>query len=95
MSVMASHSISGAVAITPGGVGIKQATDAVALSNVTDSATATAYSIGQQLAVTFWNIVFALVVVVWTFGWAGGKQLVERSYVDAQAKVAEQKQQRS
>jgi uncharacterized membrane protein YbhN (UPF0104 family) len=95
MSVMGSHSISGAVAVTPGGVGIKQATDAAVLSNVTDSATATAYSIGQQLAITFWNILFALVVVVWAFGWSGGKQLVSRSYADAQTKVAEQKQERS
>jgi hypothetical protein len=31
-------------------------------------ATATAYSLGQQLAVTAWNVAFAHVVVVWAFG---------------------------
>jgi hypothetical protein len=62
---------------------------------VTDAATATAYSIGQQLAVTAWNIVFALAVVVWAFGWTGGRQLVEESYEDAKAKAAEQKAERS
>ena len=64
------------------------------LSNVTDPATGAAYSLGQQLAITIWNIAFAVVLVVWAFGWAGGRQLVERSYVDAQEKAAEQKAQR-
>jgi uncharacterized membrane protein YbhN (UPF0104 family) len=94
MSVMAGGSISGAVAITPGGVGVKQATDAAILSGSTDPTTATAYSLGQQLAITVWNIAFAVVLVVWAFGWAGGRQLVERSYADAQAKAAEQRAQR-
>jgi uncharacterized membrane protein YbhN (UPF0104 family) len=94
MSVLAGNSISGAVSITPGGVGVKQATSAVVLSDVTDSATATAYSIGQQLAITIWNIVFALVLVIWAFGWAGGRELVKRSYAEAQTKADEQRQQR-
>jgi uncharacterized membrane protein YbhN (UPF0104 family) len=95
MAVMAGGSISGAVAVTPGGVGVKQATDAAVLSSVTDPATATAYSLGQQLAITIWNIVFALALVVWAFGWAEGRQLVERSYADAQARAVEQRAQRN
>jgi uncharacterized membrane protein YbhN (UPF0104 family) len=94
MSVLAGNSISGAVSITPGGVGVKQATSAVVLSDVTDSATATAYSIGQQLAITIWNIVFALALVAWAFGWAGGKELIKQSYAEAQTKAVEQKEQR-
>jgi hypothetical protein len=62
---------------------------------VTDAATATAYSLGQQLAITAWNIAFAVVLVVWAFGWAGGRELVEHSYADAKVKVAEQKEQRT
>jgi uncharacterized membrane protein YbhN (UPF0104 family) len=93
MTVMAGNSIGGAVSVTPGGVGVKQATTAVALGDVTDSATATAYSLGQQFAVTLWNIVFALVLVVWVFGWAGGRELVQRSYANAEAHVAERKAQ--
>ena len=34
-------------------------------------------------------------VVVWAFGWAGGRVLVEQSYADAKVKVAEQKAQRA
>ena len=62
---------------------------------MTDAATATAYSLGQQLAITAWNIAFALVLVVWAFGWTGGKMLVEQSYADAKVKVEEQKAQRA
>ena len=36
-----------------------------------------------------------LAVVVWAFGWSGGRQLIQESYVDAKAKAAEQKAQRA
>ena len=52
MSVMGGNSIANTVSVTPGGVGVNQATNVAALSDVTDAATATAYSLGQQLAVT-------------------------------------------
>jgi uncharacterized membrane protein YbhN (UPF0104 family) len=95
MSVMGGNSIANTVSVTPGGVGVNQATNVAALSGVTDAATATAYSLGQQLAVTAWNIGFAVVLVVWAFGWTGGKLLVEQSYADAKVKVSEQKAQRA
>ena len=95
MSVAGGNSIANTVSVTPGGVGVNQATNVAALGDVTDAATATAYSLGQQLAITAWNIAFALVVVVWAFGWSGGKLIVERSYADAKVKVAEQKAQRA
>jgi uncharacterized membrane protein YbhN (UPF0104 family) len=91
MSVMGGNSIANTVSVTPGGVGVNQAANVAALGGVTDAATATAYSLGQQLAITAWNVAFALVVVTWAFGWAGGKVLVEQSYEDARVKVAEQK----
>jgi len=94
MSVMGGNSIANTVSVTPGGVGINQAANVAALDDVTDAATATAYSLGQQLAVTAWNIVFAVVLVLWAFGWTGGKVLVEQSYADAKVKVADQKEQR-
>jgi hypothetical protein len=62
---------------------------------VADAATATAYSLGQQLAITAWNIAFAVVLVIWAFGWSGGKLLVEQSYTDAKVKVEGQKAQRT
>jgi uncharacterized membrane protein YbhN (UPF0104 family) len=95
MSVVGGNSIANTVSVTPGGVGVNQATNVAALSNVTDAATATAYSLGQQLAVTAWNIGFAIVIVVWAFGVAGGKDLVGQSYADAKTKVAEQKARRA
>jgi uncharacterized membrane protein YbhN (UPF0104 family) len=95
MAVMGGNSIANTVSVTPGGVGVNQATNVAALNNVTDAATATAYSLGQQLAVTAWNIGFAVVLVIWAFGWAGGKTLVEESYADAKLKLAEQKEQRA
>jgi uncharacterized membrane protein YbhN (UPF0104 family) len=95
MSVAGGNSIANTVSVTPGGVGVNQAANVAALGGVTDAATATAYSLGQQLAVTAWNVAFALVVVIWAFGWTGGKLLVEQSYADAKVKVAEQKEQRA
>jgi len=95
MSVTGGNSLANTVSATPGGVGVNQAVNAAALNDVVDTATATAYSIGQQLAVTAWNIVFAVAVVVWGFGWSGGKELVQQSYVEAKAKAAEQKAERA
>lgn len=95
MSVMGGNSIANTVSVTPGGVGVNQATNVAALHGVTDAATATAYSLGQQLAITAWNVALALVLVVWAFGWTGGKLLVEQSYADAKVKVEERKARRS
>ena len=95
MSVIGGNSLANTVSATPGGVGINQAVNSLALSDVTDPATATAYSLGQQLAITIWNIAFATVLLVWAFGWSGGKLLVQESYEDAKVRVAEQKEQRA
>jgi uncharacterized membrane protein YbhN (UPF0104 family) len=95
MAVMGGNSIANMVSVTPGGVGVNQATNVAALGGATDATTATAYSLGQQLAVTAWNIAFAVVLVVWAFGWAEGRQLVGQSYADVKVKVAEQKAERA
>jgi uncharacterized membrane protein YbhN (UPF0104 family) len=90
MSVMGGNSLANTVSFTPGGVGVTQAVNSVSLSSVTSPTNAAAYSLGQQLIVTAWNCVFALVLVVWVFGWTGGKQLVGQSYTGAKEKAAEQ-----
>jgi uncharacterized membrane protein YbhN (UPF0104 family) len=95
MAVLGGNSIANTVSVTPGGVGVNQAANVASLHNVADSATATAYSVGQQLIVTAFNVAFAVGLVVWAFGWKGGKQLVEQSYADAKVKVEEQKEQRA
>lgn len=93
-TVTASNSISNSVSATPGGVGVTQAMNSAALSGDTSAKTATAYSIGQQLIISAWDILFAVVLVSWAFGWSGGKQLVESSYKDAKVKSKEMREAR-
>lgn len=94
MSVAGGNSLANVASFTPGAVGITQAVNAASLSNVTDPTTAAAYSLGQQLIVTAWNQVFAVVLLVSAFGWSGGKQIVRTSYGEAKGKVAEQQEAR-
>ncbi len=97
MWVTGSGSLANTVSVTPGAVGITQATNALALDkccDVPESVTIN-YSTAQQLITTAWNVLFAVVLVVWVFGWTGGKLLVGQSYTDAKVKVAEQKEQRA
>lgn len=94
LHVVGSSSIANSVSVTPGGVGVNQAANTVALRGITDSASATAYSLGQQLVTTAWNMIVAIVLVAIVFGWRGGKQLVETSYGDAKEKVSEMREQR-
>ncbi len=91
MHVVGSNSLANTVSVTPGGVGVNQAMNVIALQDYTNADTATAYSIGQQLVTTAWNMVFAIALVVWVFGWTGGKSMVTESYSGAKEKVAEQK----
>ena len=94
MSVAGGNSLANVASFTPGAVGITQAVNSASLNDVTDPTTATAYSLGQQLITTAWNQVFAIVMLVWAFGWSGGTQLVRTSYVDAKAAAAEQSEAR-
>lgn len=88
-TVTASNSVSNSVSATPGGVGVTQAMNSAALSGSTSAKTATAYSIGQQLIISAWDVLFAIALVSWVFGWSGGKQLVESSYGEAKQKSRE------
>jgi len=97
MWVTGSGSLANVVSVTPGAVGITQATNALALDTCCDvpQSVAVDYSTAQQLITTAWNVLFAAVLVIWVFGWTGGKLLVGQSYTDAKSKVAEQKEQRA
>ncbi len=94
MTVVGGNSIANVTSVTPGGVGVNQAINAATLSDVTDTATATAYSLGQQLITTAWNILLAIALVALVFGWQGGKQLVTGSYADAKVKAGEMRESR-
>jgi uncharacterized membrane protein YbhN (UPF0104 family) len=91
MSVLGSNQLANILSLTPGGVGINQAFNTFALDSYTDSTTATAYSISQQLVTTAFNVGFAIVVICVVFGWSGGSQLVRESYGGAKEKAAEMK----
>jgi uncharacterized membrane protein YbhN (UPF0104 family) len=90
MRICGGNSIANVTSVTPGGAGVTQAFNVASLNGVTDATTATAYSVAQQLVTTTWNIILALLLVVWAFGWSGGKQLVGDSYTEAKQKAAEQ-----
>lgn len=79
-SVSASNSVSNSVSVTPGGVGVTQAMNTAALAKSTSADDATAYSVAQQLIVSAWDAIFAVVMVSWAFGWSGGRELVQSSY---------------
>jgi uncharacterized membrane protein YbhN (UPF0104 family) len=89
MAVVGSNSLANVTSVTPGGVGVNQALNAAALTHYTSATNATAYSIAQQLFTTAWNVLFAVILVAYYFGWSGGKELVGSSYVEAKGKVAD------
>jgi hypothetical protein len=91
MSVLGSNQLANLLSFTPGGVGVNQAFNTFALESYTDSTTATAYSIGQQLVTTAFNVAFAVVLICIVFGWSGGSKLVRDSYVDAKERAGEMK----
>jgi uncharacterized membrane protein YbhN (UPF0104 family) len=96
MWVIGSGSLANVASVTPGAIGVTQATNALALKTCCQvpNNTAVAYSTAQQLATSAWNVILALIMVVWVFGWTGGKQLVGGAYVDAKAKAAEMSEDR-
>jgi uncharacterized membrane protein YbhN (UPF0104 family) len=93
-AVTASNSISNSVSLTPGGVGVTQAMNSAALKNDTSAGNATAYSASQQLITSAWNVVFAVILVSWVFGWSGGKDLVKASYEEAKEKSRQMRHKR-
>ena len=93
-AVTASNSISNTVSLTPGGVGVTQAMNSAALKKDADAGTATAYSASQQLITSAWNVVFAVILVSWVFGWSGGRDLVQASYREAKVKSEEMRDKR-
>jgi uncharacterized membrane protein YbhN (UPF0104 family) len=89
ISVIGSSSAANVTSVTPGGVGVTQAANVVALRDYADADTATAYSLTQQLVTSAANVVYALVLVLLIFGWTGGKALVGGSYTRAKVKAKE------
>jgi uncharacterized membrane protein YbhN (UPF0104 family) len=91
MRICGGNSIANVTSVTPGGAGVTQAFNVASLKGIASPTDATAYSVAQQLVTTAWNIIFAIITLVWAFGWTGGKALVGDSYAEAKQKAAEQK----
>ena len=89
MSVLGSNQLANILSFTPGGIGVNQAFNSFALESYTDTTTATAYSLGQQLITTAFNVGFAILLICVVFGWQGGSTLVRDSYADAKVKKEE------
>jgi uncharacterized membrane protein YbhN (UPF0104 family) len=89
MSVLGSNQLANILSFTPGGIGVNQAFNSFALESYTTGTTATAYSLGQQLVTTAFNVGFAILLVCIVFGWEGGSKLVKDSYADAKVKKDE------
>jgi hypothetical protein len=74
--VTAVNSLSTTFAATPGGVGTQQALASIALRNYAPAHIVTAYSLGQQLILTAWDVVLGFVLLWATIGWRATHQLV-------------------
>jgi len=94
MHVAGGNSLANVTSFTPGGVGVTQAWNVASLSGVASSQQATAYSVAQQLVGTAWNILYAIILMIWAWGWSGGKELVSDSYADAKRRQAEEQEKR-
>ncbi|HVP75778.1 MAG TPA: lysylphosphatidylglycerol synthase transmembrane domain-containing protein [Gaiellaceae bacterium] len=89
MLLIGGNSLANVASVTPGGIGVSQALNVASLHDATSSATASAYSVGQQLLATAWNVVLALVFLGAAFGWAGARRLVKQSLGGARERSAE------
>jgi uncharacterized membrane protein YbhN (UPF0104 family) len=76
--ITAVNSISTTFAATPGGVGTQQALASVALRNYAPAHIVTAFSLGQQLILTAWDVVLGFVLLWSTIGWAATRHLASR-----------------
>jgi uncharacterized membrane protein YbhN (UPF0104 family) len=95
IEVTGANSLSSSVSVTPGGVGVTQALNVAVLKDVTSTGNATAYSLAQQLIISAWDVLFAVLMVAWVFGWSGGSELVRQSYAAAEVKQRELREQRT
>ena len=83
LHVVAGNSLASSASVTPGGAGVTQAFNVASLHGTTSAATAGAYSVGQQLMITVWDVLLAVILVGAVFGRAAGRELFATSYREA------------
>ena len=76
--IVAASSISSTVAVLPGAVGAQTGLASVVLNGVASQATITAYTVGQALITTAWNVAFGFTMLSTQIGWAETRKLVHR-----------------
>jgi uncharacterized membrane protein YbhN (UPF0104 family) len=79
--VLAVNSISSTLAFTPGGVGTQQALASAALRNVAPSSAVAAFSLGQQLILAAWDIMFGTLALASIIGWSATRTFARRGRI--------------
>ena len=74
--IVAASSISSTVAIAPGAVGAQTALASVVLNGVASQSAITAYTVGQALITTAWNVAFGLTMLAAQIGWKQTRGLI-------------------
>jgi uncharacterized membrane protein YbhN (UPF0104 family) len=74
--IVAAASVSSTVAIAPGAVGAQTALANVVLAPVASPAAISAYSIGQAVITTAWNVAFGLVLLARQIGWQATRAMI-------------------
>ena len=74
--IVAASSISSTVAIAPGAVGAQTALANVVLAPVASGAAISAYSVGQAVIITAFNVVFGLVLLAREIGWKAVRGMI-------------------
>jgi uncharacterized membrane protein YbhN (UPF0104 family) len=87
--IVAASSISSTVAILPGAVGAQTGLASVVLHGVASQDVITAYTVGQALLTTAWNVTFGLGALAHQIGWAETRRLVHRKRKEDSASPAE------
>jgi Lysylphosphatidylglycerol synthase TM region len=77
--VASSHMLSQLFSITPGGVGQTQALDVATLRRYASTNDIAAFSITQDAVITLWNVLLAVAVMLWAFGYKQMKELLSKS----------------
>jgi uncharacterized membrane protein YbhN (UPF0104 family) len=87
--VVAANAVASTFALTPGGVGTQQALATAALRNTASVGAVTAFSLGQQLVLAAWDIVFGLIVLWAAIGWTATRRVVRAPREPAAAPTAQ------
>ena len=74
--IVAAASISSTVALAPGAVGAQTALAQLVLAPVASPSAITAYTVGQSLVTTAWNVAFGLTLLARQIGWHDTKELL-------------------